>query len=121
MTTLVWFTDDLRLHDNQALYLASMRAEPLICLYCVDEDWFKPNHYGLKRMGDARWRFLYESLQALDASLKEYGQRLCVLQGSSVDIVSNITNIPFENRSFDLIACYEILEHLPCEKFYKTI
>lgn len=37
------------------------------------------------------------------------------------DIVSNITNIPFENISFDLIACYEILEHLPYEKFYKTI
>ena len=37
------------------------------------------------------------------------------------DIVGNITNIPFENRSFDLIACYEILEHLPYEKFYKTI
>ena len=35
------------------------------------------------------------------------------------DIVSNITNIPFENRSFNLIACYEILEHLPYKKFYK--
>jgi deoxyribodipyrimidine photo-lyase len=90
MATLVWFTDDLRLHDNQAIYLASMRAEPLICLYCVDEDWFKPNHYGLKRMGEARWRFLVESLQALDATLKEYGQRLCILQGSPVDLVSNI-------------------------------
>lgn len=37
------------------------------------------------------------------------------------DIVNNITNIPIENRAFDLIACYEILEHLPYEKFYKTI
>ncbi len=51
MATLVWFTDDLRVHDNQALYLASLRAEPLICLYCVDEEWFKPNQYGLKRIG----------------------------------------------------------------------
>lgn len=37
------------------------------------------------------------------------------------DIVGNITTIPFENRSFDLIACYKILEHLPYEKFYKII
>lgn len=37
------------------------------------------------------------------------------------DIVGNITNIPFENRSFDLIACFEILEHLPYERFHKAI
>jgi deoxyribodipyrimidine photo-lyase len=90
MATLVWFTDDLRIHDNQALYLASLRAEPLICLYCVDEEWFKPNQYGLKRIGEHRWRFLHESLQALDVALKECGQRLCILLGSPVDLVGNI-------------------------------
>jgi deoxyribodipyrimidine photo-lyase len=90
MTTLVWFTDDLRVHDNQALYLASQRSEPLVCLYCVDEDWFKPNQYGLKRIGDQRWQFLNETLHALNVSLKKYGQRLCILLGSPVAVIGNI-------------------------------
>ncbi len=90
MSTLVWFTNDLRVHDNQALYLAGLRAEPLICLYCVDENWFKPNQYGLKRIGEHRWRFLHESLQALDVALKECGQRLCIQLGTPADLVGNI-------------------------------
>ena len=90
MATLVWFTDDLRVHDNRALYLASLRDEPLVCLYCVDEEWFKPNQYGLKRIGDHRWRFLHESLQALDVALREQGQRLCIQLGSPVTIVGDI-------------------------------
>jgi ubiquinone/menaquinone biosynthesis C-methylase UbiE len=37
------------------------------------------------------------------------------------DIVGNILNIPFEDNSFDVVACYEVLEHQPYENFYKAL
>lgn len=33
------------------------------------------------------------------------------------DIISSITNLPFADNSFDVIACYEVLEHLPFDLF----
>lgn len=90
MTTLLWFTNDLRIHDNQALYLTSQRAEPLVCIYCVDEDWLRPDQYGLKSIGERRWQFLHESLQALNDSLHQYGQRLFILQGSPVELIGQL-------------------------------
>lgn len=33
------------------------------------------------------------------------------------DFVSDILSLPFEDNSFDLVACYECLEHLPFDDF----
>ncbi len=37
------------------------------------------------------------------------------------DVVGNILNIPFADESFDVVVCYELLEHLPYDNFYKAI
>ena len=37
------------------------------------------------------------------------------------DIVGNILNMPFEDKSFDVVACYEVLEHQPYGNFYKAL
>lgn len=37
------------------------------------------------------------------------------------DIVGSVLNIPFPDFSFDAIACYEVLEHLPYENFDKAL
>jgi len=39
----------------------------------------------------------------------------------SPDIVGNVLSIPFEAGAFDVVACYEILEHLPYEDFRKAL
>jgi ubiquinone/menaquinone biosynthesis C-methylase UbiE len=33
------------------------------------------------------------------------------------DIVGSVTSLPFRNHCFELIACYEVLEHIPFEYF----
>lgn len=41
------------------------------------------------------------------------GLQTGVWDTSKIDIVSDITNIPAENSSFDIILCSEVFEHLP--------
>lgn len=37
------------------------------------------------------------------------------------DVVGDIRNLPFKNASFDAVACYEVLEHLPFEDFQNAL
>ncbi|MCK5766961.1 MAG: methyltransferase domain-containing protein, partial [Candidatus Atribacteria bacterium] len=37
------------------------------------------------------------------------------------DRVGSVLNIPFEDNFFEVVACYEVLEHLPFENFNKAI
>lgn len=37
------------------------------------------------------------------------------------DIVGNVLKMPFQDNSFDIILCAEILEHLPFEEFDKAL
>lgn len=78
--TLYWFTRDLRLHDNAAL-LAASKSEMLLCVYVVDPRWFKPGPLQSRAMGAHRWRFLWQSLVALEKNLRPLGQRLHIAFG----------------------------------------
>lgn len=37
------------------------------------------------------------------------------------DIAGSVLNIPFADESFDVVACYELLEHLPYENFCNAL
>lgn len=39
----------------------------------------------------------------------------------SPDVVADVTALPFEDNSFDVVCAFEILEHLPFEKFEQAI
>jgi deoxyribodipyrimidine photo-lyase len=66
---LVWFRNDLRLHDNPALSAACAQADEVIAYYCFDSQYYGDNKSAFPRIGARRAQFILESLQDLKESL----------------------------------------------------
>lgn len=80
--SIVWFTTDLRLIDNETLIQAIQQTAEILPVYCIDEKHFQTTEFGFKKTGVFRAQFLLESLADLDNSLRELGSGLIVVKGS---------------------------------------
>ncbi len=84
-TTIFWFRNDLRLHDQRALKRAIAHTQAhgqcLLLVYVHESAHDAPTAWGFDRMGAHRRRFMADTLQALQASLQTLGQRLVLLHG----------------------------------------
>jgi deoxyribodipyrimidine photo-lyase len=80
--SIVWFTTDLRLNDNETLFNAIHESDEVIPVYCLDEQHFQTTEFGFKKTGSFRAQFLLESLADLDKSLRQLGSGLIVVKGS---------------------------------------
>ncbi|XP_029901293.1 cryptochrome-2-like isoform X2 [Myripristis murdjan] len=95
-----WFRKGLRLHDNPALQRALDGADTVRCVYVLDP-WFA----GSANVGLNRWRFLLESLEDLDSSLRKLNSRLFVVRGQPTDVFPrlfkewNVTRLTFDYDS----------------------
>ncbi|XP_058253413.1 cryptochrome-2 isoform X2 [Hemibagrus wyckioides] len=95
-----WFRKGLRLHDNPALQEALNGADTARCVYVLDP-WFA----GAANVGVNRWRFLLESLEDLNRSLRKLNSRLFVVRGQPADVFPrlfkewNVTRLTFESDS----------------------
>jgi len=57
-------------------------------------------------------------------ALKHLGYRVTTLDNNTElepDIVGNVNRLPFRNNEFDLIACFEVLEHMQYIDFEKSL
>ena len=79
MSAVLWFRRDLRLGDHPAL-LAAADAEPVTALFVLDDVLRKPS-------GAPRVAFMYRTLRALDARLREHGGGLVVRRGKPENVV----------------------------------
>ncbi|XP_066177290.1 cryptochrome-2 isoform X1 [Sylvia atricapilla] len=95
-----WFRRGLRLHDNPALQEALRDATSLRCIYILDP-WFAAS----SAVGINRWRFLLQSLEDLDNSLRKLNSRLFVVRGQPTDVFPRlfkewgVTRLTFEYDS----------------------
>ncbi len=79
---IVWFREDLRLHDNEALCDALRISEEVIPVFVFDERVFKgKTKFGLPKTGRHRAKFIIESVEDLRKSLKAVGSNLVVRVG----------------------------------------
>ncbi len=79
---LVWFRNDLRVADNDALLSACEQYKEVYTAFCWDHRWNETTPYGgLAKMGDFRKKFLLESIQNLSNNISQLGGKLILLQG----------------------------------------
>ncbi len=87
---LVWFRNDLRLHDQVALSRALDECDEVLPIYCLDPRHFEKRPLGFPKTGSFRAKFLLEALEDLRASLVGLGSNLLVLQGKPEAIIPQV-------------------------------
>lgn len=82
-TGIVWFRQDLRMHDNEALTQALRHCENIIPVYIFDERVFggKTRWFGFPKTGKYRAKFICESVADLRASFRKKGSDIIVRVG----------------------------------------
>ncbi len=80
---IVWFRQDLRLHDNEALTNALCNCDEIIPVYVFDPRTFsgRLGLTGLPKTGGFRRKFIVESVMDLRKSLRRLGSDLVILYG----------------------------------------
>jgi len=89
-TILVWFRNDLRVHDNEILFEATRKADKVLPVYCFDPFYFKTTSSGLLKTGNLRARFLLESVADLRQNLKALGGELIVRIGNPAEVIPQL-------------------------------
>lgn len=95
---LVWFRNDLRLHDNEMLMEAISKADEILPVYIFDPRHFQKTAYHTYKTGANRTQFLLQSVTSLRQSLKVLGGNLLVLNGYPEELLP------------ELVAKYELSE-----------
>ena len=87
---ILWFRNDLRLRDNEALVQALDQCDEIIPVYILDKRYLEKDRWGLVRTGPYRLRFLLESLEDLKRHLQEKGSNLIIKLGTPETILPTI-------------------------------
>ncbi|TDY00921.1 cryptochrome/photolyase family protein [Thiohalophilus thiocyanatoxydans] len=96
---ILWFRQDLRLHDNPALQAALTDASRIIPIYIHDDTtaWVAG--------AASRW-WLHHSLTALADKLKQLGSRLIIRDGQSTEVLQQLIN----ETGADTVYCNRVYE-----------
>lgn len=87
---LVWFRNDLRLHDNEVLVEAVQKGDLVIPAYFFDPRYYQTNAYGNKNTGVLRAQFILETVGALKDTLKSLGSNLMTFHGYPEELVPKL-------------------------------
>ncbi|HAO33226.1 MAG TPA: deoxyribodipyrimidine photo-lyase [Candidatus Competibacter sp.] len=84
---IIWFRNDLRLHDHEVLTLLANSVDVLAPVYCLDPARFEIQPSGFPLTGPLRARFLIECLEDLRAGLEARGSGLHVVVGQPEQVL----------------------------------
>lgn len=89
--SLLWFRNDLRIHDNEALIKAS-QADEILSVFCFDPRHFEHTSFGFQKTGSHRTRFLLESVANLKKNLQKQGADLFTYVGKPENIIPDLVD-----------------------------
>lgn len=87
---LVWFRNDLRVHDNESLTNAINENETVIAVYFFDPRHYEQTRFGFKKTEKYRAQFLIESVTALRQNLEKLNISLLVYHQKPEDSIPEI-------------------------------
>ena len=87
---LIWYRNDLRVHDLLALDEAVQQEAEIIPVYCFDDRNFGETNFGFPKTSNYRAQFLIESVADLRNSLQQLGSNLVVRRGLPEEIIPAI-------------------------------
>lgn len=90
MKILLWFRNDLRVHDHEALFKASQKTAQVFPLYVLDPRIFQEIPIGFSKTGNLRTKFLVESLENLRKNLQSIGSNLIIRIGHPEEIIPQL-------------------------------
>jgi deoxyribodipyrimidine photo-lyase len=87
---LLWYRNDLRLHDHEPLHRALQQQAIIIPVYCFDPRQFGKTAFGFSKTGAFRAQFLQQSVMDLRQSLRAIGSDLLVYSGQPEQIIPEL-------------------------------
>jgi len=123
--------------DGENIVRAS-QLEDRVPVVQVEADHYFSSNYDTKERFCSYWHQIQESISLKPEKLLEIGigngffSRYLKERGLNVvtldidkrlepDVLGTILDLPFADESFDVVACYELLEHLPFNDFLKAL
>ncbi|XP_077217771.1 photolyase/blue-light receptor 2 [Tasmannia lanceolata] len=85
--SLVWFRNDLRLHDNETLTAANNESLSVLPVYIFDPRDYGKSSAGFDKTGPYRATFLLESVSVLRRNLRSRGSDLVVRIGRPESVI----------------------------------
>lgn len=89
-TAIVWFRNDLRLHDHEPLVRAIADGYQILPVFIWEDRWQHQSPNGFLRMGFHRRRFLSESVHDLKRGLTKLNSNLMYVSGSPVRVLTDL-------------------------------
>jgi deoxyribodipyrimidine photo-lyase len=89
-TAIIWFREDLRVHDNEALVSAVREFDRVLPVYVFDPREFDDGMFDLPKTGPHRTRFLTESVTDLRDSLRTRNGDLLVKRGEPESLLPSL-------------------------------
>ena len=116
---IVWFRQDLRLHDNEAIATALRMADEVIPVYVFDERVYKGStRFGFPKTGRHRAQFAIESVADLRDRLQQLGSDLVIRCGKPECVVADIARqlkvswvLCNRERTHEEVMVQDSLEH----------
>jgi deoxyribodipyrimidine photo-lyase len=99
---VVWFRNDLRLHDNYVVSHAAKFAteKEVLPVYCFDPRHFTMSRYGFPKMSSLRGKFLLQSVLDLKKNLKAIGSDLLICFGKPEIILPTLVSAECQKTTF---------------------
>jgi len=104
---LVWFKNDLRLHDNEALLKAHEECSDLVFCYCIEKSDFELSDLGFRKKDVVRFKFMHQSVLNLRKNLESLGGHLVIGE------ISAIVTLPKLIEEYGITDVYAEEEYAP--------